>query len=100
MLGAHGALYLATLVRRAGAAAAGGSTSSCGVANGVLIALLFIVAHDGAHGALVPGQKLNLWIARFAFVPCVHAVSLWCTVHNKLHHGYTNLKGMTASGRR
>lgn len=63
------------------------------LANGVLIALLFIVGHDGAHGAFVPGRKMNLWIARFAFIPCVHAVSLWCTIHNKLHHGYTNLKG-------
>jgi omega-6 fatty acid desaturase (delta-12 desaturase) len=66
---------------------------ACAMANGVLIALLFIIGHDGAHGGFVPGRKLNLWIARVAFIPCVHAVSLWCTIHNKLHHGYTNLKG-------
>jgi omega-6 fatty acid desaturase (delta-12 desaturase) len=55
---------------------------------------LFIIGHDGAHGAFVPEKKLNLWIARFAFVPCAHSVSLWRVIHNKLHHGRTNLKGV------
>jgi omega-6 fatty acid desaturase (delta-12 desaturase) len=92
ILGVHGAFYAATL---AGALAPLPVWLNVvfALANGVLIALLFIIAHDGAHGAFVPGRKLNLWIARFAFIPCVHAVSLWCTIHNKLHHGHTNLKG-------
>jgi omega-6 fatty acid desaturase (delta-12 desaturase) len=91
-LGVHFGLYFATL---AGALAPLPLWANIvfALANGVLIALLFIIAHDGAHGAFVPGRKMNLWIARFAFIPCVHAVSLWCTVHNKLHHNYTNLKG-------
>lgn len=89
---AHGGLYLATL---AGAVAPLPLWANIlfALANGVFIALLFIIAHDGAHGAYVKNAKLNYWIARFAFLPCVHAVSLWCTIHNKLHHGYTNLKG-------
>jgi len=92
VLGVHFALYFGTL---AGALAPLplALNIAFALANGVLIALLFIVAHDGAHGGFVPGRKLNLWIARFAFIPCAHAVSLWCTIHNKLHHGYTNLKG-------
>ena len=65
----------------------------CGIANGVAIALLFIIGHDGAHGGFVPSRRLNSWIARFAFVPCVHSVSLWRMIHNRLHHGFTNLKG-------
>jgi omega-6 fatty acid desaturase (delta-12 desaturase) len=36
---------------------------------------------------------MNGWLARFAFLPCVHAPSLWRVAHNKLHHGRTNLKG-------
>jgi omega-6 fatty acid desaturase (delta-12 desaturase) len=64
-----------------------------GIANGVFIALLFIIGHDAAHGSLVPGKPMNRWLARLAFIPCVHAVSLWRVVHNRLHHGYTNLKG-------
>ena len=64
------------------------------VANGVLIALLFIIGHDGAHGSFVPQRAVNRWIARLAFIPCVHSVSLWRVVHNKMHHGRTNLKGV------
>jgi len=64
-----------------------------GIANGVGIALLFIIGHDGAHGSFVPGRKVNNWVAHFAFIPCVHSVSLWRVIHNRLHHGYTNLKG-------
>jgi omega-6 fatty acid desaturase (delta-12 desaturase) len=64
------------------------------VINGVLIALLFVIGHDGAHGSFVPGRKLNLWIARLAYIPCVHSVSLWRVVHNRFHHGRTNLKGV------
>jgi omega-6 fatty acid desaturase (delta-12 desaturase) len=92
ILGAHASLYLTTLAGALAPLPLWVNILS-GIANGVLIALLFIIAHDAAHGAFVPGRKMNLWIARFAFIPCVHAVSLWCTIHNKLHHGYTNLKG-------
>jgi acyl-lipid omega-6 desaturase (Delta-12 desaturase) len=93
ILAVHGAIYLATLF---GALAPLPLWANIifALGNGVMIALLFIIAHDGAHGAFVPGRKMNIWIARFAFIPCVHAASLWCTIHNKLHHGYTNLKGM------
>jgi acyl-lipid omega-6 desaturase (Delta-12 desaturase) len=61
-------------------------------ANGVFIALLFIIGHDAAHGSFVPVRSLNRWIARIAFIPCVHPASLWRLVHNTLHHGRTNLK--------
>jgi omega-6 fatty acid desaturase (delta-12 desaturase) len=89
----HSALYFVTL---AGALAPLPIplNAAFAVANGVLIALLFIIGHDGAHGSFVPGQKLNLRIARLAFVPCAHSVSLWRVIHNKLHHGRTNLKGV------
>ncbi|HEY3636957.1 MAG TPA: fatty acid desaturase [Rhizomicrobium sp.] len=65
-----------------------------GVANGVFIALLFIVGHDGCHGSFVPQRNWNLWFARLAFIPCVHSVSLWRRTHNELHHSRTNLKGV------
>lgn len=63
------------------------------IANGVFIAMLFILGHDCCHGTLVPGRKWNLWLGRIAFVPAIHSVSLWRETHNKLHHGRTNLKG-------
>ncbi len=89
----HGAAYLVTL---AGALApiAAGFNIAFAVANGVLIALLFILGHDAAHGALVKRRKANRWLARFAFIPCVHAVSLWRAIHNHGHHARTNLKGI------
>jgi len=89
----HVALYLATL---AGAVAPLPLYANVlfAIANGVFIALLFIIGHDAGHGGFVPGRTLNLWIGRIAFVPCVHAASLWRVIHNKLHHARTNLKGV------
>ncbi len=63
------------------------------IANGVFIAMVFIVGHDCCHGALVPGPKWNLWLGRVAFLTMLHSVSLWRLAHNKRHHGRTNLKG-------
>lgn len=64
------------------------------VANGLSIALLFIIGHDGCHGSFVPQRRWNIWLARLAFVPCVHSASLWRRTHNELHHYRTNLKGV------
>ncbi|HEY6578528.1 MAG TPA: fatty acid desaturase [Rhizomicrobium sp.] len=64
------------------------------VANGIFIALLFIIGHDGCHGSFVPQRKWNLWLARLSFIPCVHSASLWRRIHNELHHQRTNLKGV------
>lgn len=62
--------------------------------NGVLIAMLFIVGHDGCHGALVKSRQLNLWLARICFVPLGHSVSLWRLAHNGLHHRRNNVRGI------
>jgi omega-6 fatty acid desaturase (delta-12 desaturase) len=89
----HILLYLVTLL---GAVANFGLPVNIvfGAANGVFIALLFIVGHDGCHGSFVPHRGWNLWLARFAFLPCVHSVTLWRRTHNELHHFRTNLKGV------
>jgi omega-6 fatty acid desaturase (delta-12 desaturase) len=90
---AHAVFYFATLL---GAAANFGLPVNImfGVANGVFIALLFIIGHDGCHGSFVPQRSWNAWLARVAFVPCVHAPSLWRRTHNEMHHQRTNLKGV------
>jgi omega-6 fatty acid desaturase (delta-12 desaturase) len=89
----HGILYFVTL---AGALAPMplGANLLFAVANGVFIALLFILGHDAAHGSLVRSRKLNRRLARLAFIPCAHNVSLWRTIHNQRHHSRTNLKGV------
>ena len=92
-LAVHVALYVATLLGAIAPLPIYANVAFA-VANGVFIALLFIIGHDAGHGSFVPGRSLNAWIARVAFVPCVHAASLWRVIHNKLHHGRTNLKGV------
>jgi omega-6 fatty acid desaturase (delta-12 desaturase) len=89
----HVLLYFATLL---GAVANFGLPVSIlfGAANGVFIALLFIIGHDGCHGSFVPQRGWNMWLARFAFIPCLHSTSLWRRTHNELHHYRTNLKGV------
>ena len=89
----HAALYIATLV---GAIANFALPVNIlfGAANGMFIALLFIIGHDANHGSYVPGARWNRWFARLAFVPCVHAASLWRRTHNEMHHQRTNLKGV------
>ncbi len=63
------------------------------IANGIFMAMLFIVGHDCCHGALVPSRKWNAWLGRIAFLPILHSTSLWRLTHNKRHHARTNLKG-------
>lgn len=67
---------------------------AAGIANGICIAMLFIIGHDCCHGAFVPGRRWNLWLARICFIPVVHSISLWRVAHNGNHHGRTNLKGV------
>ena len=64
------------------------------IANGVFIALLFIIGHDAGHNSFVPGARWNRWLGRIAFVPCVHGASLWRVIHNERHHARTNLKAV------
>ena len=93
VLAVHAALYFVTLAGALAPLPIAVNTIFA-LANGVLIALLFIIGHDGAHGSFVRGSKLNSFIAHFAFIPCVHSVSLWRVIHNQHHHGRTNLKGV------
>jgi acyl-lipid omega-6 desaturase (Delta-12 desaturase) len=93
VFGVHFALYLATLVGAVAPLPIGLNLAFAG-ANGVFIALLFIIGHDAGHGSFVPGRSWNLWLSRIAFIPCVHAASLWRVTHNKRHHARTNLKGV------
>jgi len=63
------------------------------IAAGFIIGAIFTLGHDACHQALTTHPRLNIWLARIAFVPSAHAVSLWILGHNQIHHGFTNLKG-------
>lgn len=62
--------------------------------NGLAIALLFVIGHDGVHRAYAPSKFGNQLIARLGFIPCAHSASLFELVHNKNHHSRTNLRGV------
>jgi omega-6 fatty acid desaturase (delta-12 desaturase) len=61
---------------------------------GVIITRLFIVGHDAAHGSLTGYRLADNVIARLAFLPSLHPCSLWQVGHNRVHHSFTNLKGI------
>lgn len=61
--------------------------------DGMLIGTLFTIGHDAAHDAFTDRPALNRWIARLAFVPSAHALSLWQLGHNRNHHPFNNLRG-------
>jgi omega-6 fatty acid desaturase (delta-12 desaturase) len=61
---------------------------------GFLITRLFIVGHDAAHGSLTGYRLLDAIVARVAFLPSLHPCSLWQVGHNRVHHAFTNLKGI------
>jgi omega-6 fatty acid desaturase (delta-12 desaturase) len=61
---------------------------------GLVVTRLFIVGHDAAHGSLTGRPILDGLIARLAFLPALHPCSLWQVGHNRVHHSFTNLKGI------
>jgi acyl-lipid omega-6 desaturase (Delta-12 desaturase) len=60
--------------------------------NGLAIGLLFVIGHDCVHKAYAPTKRMNQLLARLSFIPCAHSSSQWEVVHNRNHHGKTNLK--------
>lgn len=59
--------------------------------NGLAIGLLFVLGHEAAHRTLVPGKRLNDWLARIAFIFPAHSRAVWVVAHNSNHHRFTNL---------
>ena len=49
-----------------------------GVANGLLIGVLFIVGHDACHGILLPRRWMNRLAGRLSLLPALHPASRRC----------------------
>ena len=64
----------------------------CGALAGLAIGMLFVVGHDACHGSYTKHGWLNKIIGRIAFLPSLHAFSLWNLGHNQIHHRFTNLR--------
>jgi omega-6 fatty acid desaturase (delta-12 desaturase) len=63
------------------------------VVAGIFTSLLFVVAHDACHQSLTSKRWLNRLLGTLAFLPCLHAFSLWELGHNRIHHRFTNRRG-------
>ena len=59
---------------------------------GLLIVMLFVIGHDACHQAYTSSHGLNALIGRIAFLPALHAFSLWDHEHNHRHHRFNNIK--------
>jgi omega-6 fatty acid desaturase (delta-12 desaturase) len=61
-----------------------------GVLLGVAVALLFVWAHDAAHGALFGFTGTAEVLGSIAMLPSINMYRLWIYGHNKAHHGFTS----------
>lgn len=63
---------------------------------GTAISMLFILGHDAAHKSLVSSRAMNAILGRLLFFPCLHNYTLWVIQHNRLHHQFTNVRGLNS----
>ena len=61
---------------------------------GIMVAAMFVLGHDAAHGALTDNNRLNGVLGRLLFVPSFHIYEAWVLGHNRIHHGHTVRQGM------
>jgi omega-6 fatty acid desaturase (delta-12 desaturase) len=64
------------------------------IPTGLSIAMLFVVGHDAAHNSFTRSRTLNQVLGRLAFLPALHAFSLWDLSHNRTHHRYNSIRGI------
>ena len=65
-----------------------------GILIGLSISFLFVIGHDACHDSLTPSHRLNMVLGRLCFLPTLHPFVCWELGHNRLHHGWTNLRGV------
>jgi omega-6 fatty acid desaturase (delta-12 desaturase) len=63
---------------------------------GMMIAALFVLAHDAAHNSLTPLPWVNRLLAYFCMFPALHNPTLWRIEHNHFHHQAPNVKGLNS----
>lgn len=60
----------------------------------IFVSRLFVLGHDACHQSLTPNRLLNRWLGTVAFMPSLHQYSLWDLGHNRIHHRFTNRRGL------
>lgn len=63
---------------------------------GMMIAALFVLAHDAAHNSLTPLPRVNRLLAYLCMFPALHNPTLWRIEHNHFHHQVPNVKGLNS----
>jgi acyl-lipid omega-6 desaturase (Delta-12 desaturase) len=61
-----------------------------GILSGAATAMMFVWAHDAAHGALFKNSKLAEVLGTLAMLPSLNIYRMWSYGHNKVHHGFTS----------
>lgn len=61
-----------------------------GVLAGVAVAIMFVWAHDAAHGALFRNKLVSELLGTLLMLPSLNMYRLWSYGHNKVHHGFTS----------
>ncbi len=65
----------------------------CVVGAALALSSFYILGHDAGHGCLVPDRRLNMWLARLAFLPTFAPLTAWYRAHVLLHHKYLRVRG-------
>jgi omega-6 fatty acid desaturase (delta-12 desaturase) len=60
----------------------------------IFVGRLFMLGHDACHQSLTPSRVLNRVLGTIALAVTFHPYSLWDLGHNRIHHRYTNLRGL------
>ena len=63
------------------------------IVSALVVAGLFIIGHDAAHGALFRSKRLNHIVGTIAMLPSWHVYEGWVLGHNRIHHAYTVREG-------
>jgi acyl-lipid omega-6 desaturase (Delta-12 desaturase) len=65
-----------------------------GVILGVATAMLFVWAHDAAHGTLFKNKQVAELLGTLAMLPSLNIYRMWAYGHNRVHHGFTSFSPM------
>lgn len=61
-----------------------------GLIAGIATAMMFVWAHDAAHGALFKDNKISEVLGTIAMLPSLNIYRMWAFGHNKVHHGFAS----------
>lgn len=62
----------------------------CGLGAGAAVGIMFVWAHDAAHGALFARDWVAEIFGTLFMLPSLNMYRLWCHGHNRIHHGFTS----------